>query len=117
MEICHVGTYIDSPQDPSAGSYKPPGIGFKRLSNVVGFSIFLTEIALISAGVRKSKSTVSIAEEIGCEIFMVPRVGNPPLRIAIETKLLNFNSDRDKQEKEKKRRETGTSKTAEVAHQ
>lgn len=65
-------TYVESPQDPSAGSYSPPGMGFRRLSKVVGFSIFLTEIALISAGVRKSKSTVSMAEEMGCEIFMMP---------------------------------------------
>ncbi len=65
-------TYVKSPHDPNAGSYNPPGMGFNRLSNVVGFSIFLTEIALISAGVRKSKSTLSMAEEIGCEIFMMP---------------------------------------------
>lgn len=64
--------HVESPQDPSAGSYSPPGMGFRRLSKVVGFSIFLTEIALISAGVRKSKSTVSMAEEMGCEIFMMP---------------------------------------------
>jgi hypothetical protein len=46
-------------------------MGFKRLSKVVGFSIFLTEMALISAGVRKSKSTLSIADAIGWEMFMV----------------------------------------------
>lgn len=65
-------TYVESPQDPSAGSYRPPGMGFRRLSNVVGFSIFLTEMARISTGLRKSKSTVSMAEEMGCEIFMAP---------------------------------------------
>lgn len=58
-------TYITSPQDPRAGSYKPPGMGFIRLSKVVGLSSFLTEIALISAAVRKSKSTLSIADAMG----------------------------------------------------
>ncbi len=67
----YFATYNESPQAPRAGSYRPPGIGFNRLSNVVGFSILLTEIALISAGVRKPKSTLSMEDDIGWEIFMV----------------------------------------------
>ena len=46
-------------------------MGFSRLSKVVGFSIRLTEIDLISVGVRKSKSTLSIADDTGWEIFIV----------------------------------------------
>jgi hypothetical protein len=38
-------TYIESPHDPRAGSYKPPRTGFSRVSKVVSFSIFLTDTA------------------------------------------------------------------------
>lgn len=39
------GTYIESPHDPRAGSYKPPRTGFSSVSKVVSFSIFLTDTA------------------------------------------------------------------------
>lgn len=63
-------SYKESPQAPRAGSYKPPGVGFKRLSNVVGFSILLTDIFRISSGVKKSKSTLSMTDDTGWEMFM-----------------------------------------------
>lgn len=66
----HFLTYSESPQAPRAGSYRPPGVGFKRLSKVVGFSILLTEMFLISSGVRKPKSTLSMTDDTGWEIFM-----------------------------------------------
>lgn len=65
-------TYIESPEAPSAGSYRPPGVGLSKLSNVVGFSILFTEIAFISIGLRNVKSTLSIADDTGCEMFIVP---------------------------------------------
>lgn len=67
--------YRESAQAPRAGSYKPPGIGLRRVSKVVGFSILLTDIDLISLGVRKSKSTAAMADATGWEIFMVPFAG------------------------------------------
>lgn len=70
-----ISTYKESPQAPRAGSYKPPGVGFKRLSKVVGFSTRLTEIFLISPGVRKSKSTLSMTEDMGWEMFMAALEG------------------------------------------
>lgn len=63
-------TYVMSPHAPRAGSYSPPGTGFKRESKVRGFWIFFTESALISAAVRKPKSTLPIADGIGCVIFI-----------------------------------------------
>lgn len=60
-----------SPQAPSAGSYRPSGTGCSKLSNVTPFWILLTERALISALERKAKSTLSIAEEMGCEMFIL----------------------------------------------
>lgn len=65
-----VGTYGASPQEPSAGSYRPPGTGLRRLSKVLSFSIRLTEIDRISLGERKVNSTLSTPEETGCAIFM-----------------------------------------------
>ena len=38
---------------------------------MLSFSMRLTEIDLISSGVRNVKSTLSIADETGCEIFIV----------------------------------------------
>jgi hypothetical protein len=66
-----IGTYGASPQEPRAGSYKPPGTGLRRLSKVLSFSILFTEIARISFGDRKVNSTLSTPDEIGCAIFMV----------------------------------------------
>lgn len=37
---------------------------------MLSFSIRLTEIDLISSGVRKVKSTLSMEEDTGCEIFI-----------------------------------------------
>lgn len=37
-------TYGESPHDPSAGSYRPPGTGLRRLSKVLSFSMRLTEM-------------------------------------------------------------------------
>ena len=56
---------------PKAESYNPPGTGWSRVSNVVGFWTFFTERALMSSEERKPKSTLPMQEAIGCEIFMV----------------------------------------------
>lgn len=63
--------YGASPQEPSAGSYKPPGTGLRRLSKVLSFSMRRTEMARISSADRKENSTLSTEEETGCEIFML----------------------------------------------
>lgn len=73
--------YRESAQAPRAGSYKPPGMGLSRVSKVVGFSILLTDMDLISRGVRKSKSTAAMAEATGWEMFMMLDVeGTMPSR-------------------------------------
>lgn len=64
-------TYIESPHDPRAGSYKPPRTGFSRVSKVVSFSIFLTDTAWISSFVRNVNSTRSTEDDTGCEMFMM----------------------------------------------
>lgn len=64
-------TYGASPHDPKAGSYRPPGTGFRRLSNVLSFSMRFTEMAWISLAERKVNSTLSTSEATGCAIFMV----------------------------------------------
>lgn len=64
-------TYIESPHDPRAGSYKPPRTGFSRVSKVVSFSIFLTDTAWISSLVRNVNSTRSTEDDTGCEMFMM----------------------------------------------
>ena len=60
-----------SPHAPKAASYNPPGTGWSRVSNVVGFWTFFTERALMSSEERKPKSTLPMQEAIGCEIFML----------------------------------------------
>ena len=42
-------SYCISPQAPRAGSYNPPGTGFKRVSKVVGFCMAFTDRRLISS--------------------------------------------------------------------
>ena len=64
-------TYIESPHDPRAGSYKPPRTGLSRVSNVVSFSIFFTDTAWISSFVRNVNSTRSTEDDTGCEMFMM----------------------------------------------
>jgi hypothetical protein len=44
------------------------------LSNVLSFSILLTDTARISFGDRKVNSTLSTSEETGCAIFMTAKV-------------------------------------------
>lgn len=68
---CALVTYIESPHDPRAGSYKPPRTGFSRVSKVVSFSIFLTDTAWISSLVRNVNSTRSTEDDTGWEMFMV----------------------------------------------
>jgi len=68
-----LSTHRASPHDPRAGSYKPPGTGFNKVSNVLSFSIRLTEIERISCAVRNLNSTLSREEETGWEIFMAER--------------------------------------------
>lgn len=58
-------------------------MGFSRLSKVVGFSILLTEMFLISAGVKKSKSTLSMTDETGWEIFMVEVFGDDSEKVEV----------------------------------
>jgi len=62
---CQTITHMLSPHAPREGSYKPPGMGCRRVSNVRGFSIFLTERSLISVAVRKPKSTLPMADGTG----------------------------------------------------
>lgn len=57
--------YALSPHAPRARSYSPPGTGFSSVSNVRGFCILLTERVLISAELKKEKSTLSIADGTG----------------------------------------------------
>lgn len=60
-----------SPHEPSAGSYRPPRTGFRSVSKVLSFSIFLTETAWISSLVKKVNSTRSTEDGTGCDIFMM----------------------------------------------
>jgi hypothetical protein len=63
--------YGESPHEPSAGSYRPPGTGFSKLSKVLSFSIRFTDMAWTSLGDRNVNSTLSTSDEIGCEMFMM----------------------------------------------
>lgn len=65
-------THLWSPQAPSAVSYRPPGTGCSNESKVVEFCTLFTDSDLISAEERNPKSTFSMAEATGCEIFILP---------------------------------------------
>ena len=64
-------TYGLSRNAPKAESCRPPGTGCSRESKVVGFVIRFTERALISSEERKPNSTPEMAEDMGCEIFIM----------------------------------------------
>lgn len=67
-----ISTHIKSPHAPIAGSYMPPGTGCRRVSKVLELWILFTERDLISDSVRNSKSTLSMAEGMGWEMFILP---------------------------------------------
>jgi hypothetical protein len=60
---------------PRAGSYSPPGVGFKRVSKVVESYIRFTLRAFISWEERKAKSTPCMASETGAAMFMTASEG------------------------------------------
>jgi hypothetical protein len=56
---------------PKAASCRPPGTGCSRESKVVGFVMRFTERVLTSSVVIKPNSTPEMADETGCEVFMM----------------------------------------------
>ena len=55
---------------PRAKSYKPPFVGWPRLSKTVGLTICLTEIFCTSSVLKKPKLTEVISAPMGCDMFI-----------------------------------------------